>query len=231
MSVNKDASAFSALTENKTVLHLVIEGIVVFGMFYYFSSKNRKLTDHIEELTQRLEEYEERMNNIENVLKNVNLSFNQLAKQTQENFISLKSVVEENLLKTDINLRSANNRTSAKVVTQESQNKRNGSVSQLVKKSSPVEVTTKQTIDLQPIGAVMTMFVEEQPSQPLKTTQLFQPVMTPSEPRHAERGRSSPGATSLLQPLTRIEEVTEKNDDDSDVDIDIQDELNEMNNQ
>jgi hypothetical protein len=49
----------SKLVENKQLIHIVSEVVVLFGLTYYFSQKNKKLLEHIEDLAQRVEDQED----------------------------------------------------------------------------------------------------------------------------------------------------------------------------
>lgn len=66
------------LLDNKQLVHIVSEIAVIFGVIFYFSSKNKKLSSHIDELAQRLEQQEdiiqklsEKMNQLESGLQQV----------------------------------------------------------------------------------------------------------------------------------------------------------------
>ena len=49
----------SKFLENKQMVHIISETVVLIGMTFYFSQKNKKLTEKIEALSQRLEEQED----------------------------------------------------------------------------------------------------------------------------------------------------------------------------
>lgn len=49
----------SSLLQNKQVAHIATEIVVLIGLTFYFSSKNKKLLEHIEDLSQRLEDQED----------------------------------------------------------------------------------------------------------------------------------------------------------------------------
>lgn len=49
----------SKFLENKQMIHIISETVVLIGMTFYFSQKNKKLTEKIEALSQRLEEQED----------------------------------------------------------------------------------------------------------------------------------------------------------------------------
>lgn len=59
----------SKLLENKQVIHVATEIVVLIGIMFYFSSKNKKLVSHIEDLSQRLEDQEDLIQKHEQVIK------------------------------------------------------------------------------------------------------------------------------------------------------------------
>ena len=59
----------SKLLENKQIIHIATEIVVLIGITFYFSSKNKKLSTHIEDLSQRLEEQEDLIQNHERIIR------------------------------------------------------------------------------------------------------------------------------------------------------------------
>lgn len=59
----------SKLIDNKQIIHIASEIVVIIGITFYFSSKNRKLLEHIEDLSQRLEEQEDLIQKHEQIIK------------------------------------------------------------------------------------------------------------------------------------------------------------------
>jgi hypothetical protein len=59
----------SKLFENKQIIHIASEFVVLTGLTFYFSSKNKKLLEHIEDLSQRLEEQEDIIQKHDNSIK------------------------------------------------------------------------------------------------------------------------------------------------------------------
>jgi hypothetical protein len=49
----------SKLLDNKQIIHIVSEIIIIVGIVFYFTQKNKKLMNHINDLTQRIEEQED----------------------------------------------------------------------------------------------------------------------------------------------------------------------------
>lgn len=59
----------SKLVENKQLIHIATEIVVIFGITFYLTSKNRKLLEHIEDLSQRLEEQEDLIQKHDQIIK------------------------------------------------------------------------------------------------------------------------------------------------------------------
>lgn len=59
----------SKLLENKQIIHIVTEIITITVIIFYFSSKNKKLLGHIEDLSQRLEDQEDMIQKHELIIK------------------------------------------------------------------------------------------------------------------------------------------------------------------
>ena len=58
----------STILKNKQMIHIATEAIALIGLAYYFSSKNKKLLEHIEDLAQRLEEQEDMIKKHEEII-------------------------------------------------------------------------------------------------------------------------------------------------------------------
>jgi hypothetical protein len=59
----------SKLLENKQIIHIATEIVVLIGITFYFSSKNKKLSAHIEDLSQRLEDQEDLIQKHEQIIR------------------------------------------------------------------------------------------------------------------------------------------------------------------
>lgn len=59
----------SKFLENKQMIHIASEVVVLMGLTFYFSSKNKKLMGHIEELAQKVEAQEDQIQKLETSLK------------------------------------------------------------------------------------------------------------------------------------------------------------------
>lgn len=64
-------SVKSKILDNKQLIHIGCEVVVLAGLTFYFSSKNRKLMEHIEDLAQRLEEQEDHIQKLEQTVNNL----------------------------------------------------------------------------------------------------------------------------------------------------------------
>ena len=71
----------SKLLEKKDIIHITTEIVVLIGITFYFSSKNKKLLDHIEDLSKRIEEQEDIVQKHEKIImqlvQNINNQNNQ----------------------------------------------------------------------------------------------------------------------------------------------------------
>ena len=59
----------SKLIENKHIIHIASEIIVLLGLTFYFNQKNKKIMGHIQDLSQRIEEQEDLLQKHEQVIK------------------------------------------------------------------------------------------------------------------------------------------------------------------
>ncbi len=57
--------------ENKQMVHIASEVVVLLGLTFYFNQKNKKMMGHIEDLAQRLEDQEDLLQKHEQVIKNL----------------------------------------------------------------------------------------------------------------------------------------------------------------
>lgn len=59
----------SKFFENKQIIHIITEIVILIGITLYFSSKNKKLYEHIEDLSQRLEDQEDLIQKHEQIIR------------------------------------------------------------------------------------------------------------------------------------------------------------------
>jgi hypothetical protein len=75
----------SKLLEHKQIIHIASEVVVLSGLVFYFSSKNKKLLEHIEDLAQRMEDQEDQIQKLETAVKNIgNLVQNRILPSLQQ---------------------------------------------------------------------------------------------------------------------------------------------------
>jgi hypothetical protein len=97
----------SKIFENKTTLiHIASEIIVIIGISFYFSQKNKKLMGHINDLIQRIEDqediiqkHEQLINNLNNAINDINgkISNNKNLSIQPESNISIKNNIKQPL--------------------------------------------------------------------------------------------------------------------------------------
>ena len=59
----------SKLLENKQIIHIASEIVILLGLTFYFNQKNKKLLGYIEDLSQRVEEQEDLLQKHEEIIK------------------------------------------------------------------------------------------------------------------------------------------------------------------
>lgn len=73
--------------DNKQLIHIASEVVVLIGVIYHFSSKNKKLMGHIEELAQKIEDQELQIQEMKGLIKQLNqkvdVGFSQIAQTLQ----------------------------------------------------------------------------------------------------------------------------------------------------
>lgn len=72
--------------DNKQLVHIASEVVVLVGLTFYFSSKNKKLLSHIEELSHRIEDQEDHIQKLEVSLQQVNQKFDAFVQQVNAGF-------------------------------------------------------------------------------------------------------------------------------------------------
>ena len=176
------------LLENKQLVHIASEVVALVGLAFYFSSKNKQLLTHIEELSQRMEDQEDALQRVETTLQKVTQRLDALAQQTGQNLNMLTSglnqLMETRKKKTNLN--------------------------------SKVEVGTLSLQSISPLAVHVTS-----------------PIIESNERSGEKSGErrvsfSNPEATSKTIPS--VEEIEEDDEElsDSDLDVEIQAELDEL---
>jgi hypothetical protein len=67
----------SKMMENKQMIHIVSEIIVLGGLIYYFNQKNKKLLSHIQDLSRKIEEQEGILQKHEEIIIKISEFINQ----------------------------------------------------------------------------------------------------------------------------------------------------------
>jgi hypothetical protein len=106
----------SKIFENKQqIIHIAIEVIAVIAISFYFSQKNKKLMNQIEDLSHRIEEQEEIIEKHDKIIKKM-MSSIQMHETTIENLKSLRNTSPKKVSKnssTNVNMqKNINNQVS-----------------------------------------------------------------------------------------------------------------------
>jgi len=170
--------------DKTTMMHIAGEAIVVIGLVFYFSNKNKRLTSHIEELAQRIEEQEDQIQKLENSLSQINNVLSKLLHRME----------------------TPNNNLS--------QSQLNDNTISIKKKKNVVQTPVVQTPVVQ-TPVVQTPVVQT----PVVQTPVVQtPVIVSAFPLNFSKDKKQ---------VNQIKVIEE--DEESDLDEEIQSELNELN--
>jgi hypothetical protein len=80
------------LTENKQMLHITAEVVVILGVVFYFSSKHKQISSHVEDLSQRLEDRENNIKDLENKVNQLSSVLIEQKKQFEQMGFYLRSL-------------------------------------------------------------------------------------------------------------------------------------------
>lgn len=84
MSDSTSKKFSNMIRENKEVIRLVIECVVLVGVFYYFNKKISNLSKHIEEISQKLELQDDLIEKQNLTITELSLNLNSKVKSTQQ---------------------------------------------------------------------------------------------------------------------------------------------------
>lgn len=87
----------SKFLDNKQIIHIATEVVVLLGLVFYFSSKNKKLANSIEELAQRMEAYEEQIQKMESIISRMGEALNVMQRSLQSRVVPVNTVPMNNL--------------------------------------------------------------------------------------------------------------------------------------
>jgi nitrogen fixation/metabolism regulation signal transduction histidine kinase len=85
---------------DKQTIHIISEIVVIAGISFYFSSKNKQLLNHIEELAQKLEQQEDHIQKLELAIQQTNAKCDAIIQQMNSTFMQMG----QNLNQTNANL-------------------------------------------------------------------------------------------------------------------------------
>lgn len=81
--------------ENKELIHIVAEVVLFFGLVFYFSSQNKKLEKHIEDISTCLEEQTTKCTELEEKLKKTEGRLNQLSQYCSQSLGELSNMMKD----------------------------------------------------------------------------------------------------------------------------------------
>jgi len=100
----------SKILENKSfVIHIAAEIIIITGISFYFSQKNKKIMGHINDLIQRIEEQEDTIQKHEQLINNLTNALNDINNKITYNSTNIFKIPSED------NIRNTKKIPSAKV--------------------------------------------------------------------------------------------------------------------
>lgn len=79
----------------KDIIHVVSEIVIVIGITFYFSSKNRKMMSTIEELGKKIEEQDKMIQALKNSIQQIGNSLGQMNQKVQAHDNGLNMLVEK----------------------------------------------------------------------------------------------------------------------------------------
>jgi len=84
----------SKLLDNKQIIHIVSEIVIILGITFYFTQKNKKLMNHINDLTQRIEEQEDILQKHEQMITKLSSMIEELNSR-KSGFFPMDNFVKE----------------------------------------------------------------------------------------------------------------------------------------
>lgn len=70
--------------DNKQLIHIASEIVILLGMTFYFSSKNKTLTKHIEDLSTQMEKQDDRIQKLETTVQQLSNVLGQVSQGLQQ---------------------------------------------------------------------------------------------------------------------------------------------------
>jgi len=136
----------SKLMENKQMLHIVSEVVVLLGLTFYFNQKNKKMMGHIEDLAQRVEEQEDLLQKHEQIIRKLVDFINTLPPSNNGNSAGVPTGVP-----TDSEVQQIVNQTPSQVPTKTNKRKpAHKQVHKQVHKEPPMQTPAQSAPPSQP---------------------------------------------------------------------------------
>jgi uncharacterized protein YoxC len=191
--------------DNKQLIHIASEVVVLIGLTFYFSSKNKKLLGHVEELAQRLEEQEDRIQKLEVSIQQISQKMDSLVQQMNNGFMQ----IGQSLQQTNANVSELISREDEEIKKPVKTKKHTKPVTQ------PIYIHSKPILSES----------KEQSRQPPKV-QFTDP---PRVSKHISKNEKPEPEEEPEEELEEPEEELEEEElEDSDLDSEIRTELNEL---
>ena len=150
----------SKLLENKQLLHVASEVVILVSLVYYINQKNKKLMGYIEDLVQRIEEQDDMINRHEQFIKN----YLSIANQKNVQQPNIQTNIQPNLrqIPTKQNTNQSNDKSDRIDKPEKQKNTKQNLNKQLSnKKILPEQEIQIITISNAPESATNTSYIEE----------------------------------------------------------------------
>ena len=190
----------SKIFENKTMLiHIAAEFIVIIGLSFYFSQKNKKLMGHINDLIQRIEDQEDMLQKHEQLIINLNNAINDINAKLSNNK-NLSMNIEPNVT-------TKNNKKNVKQPLSHVQQQINNNRSKSNKEKTFKDAILKHMINPEPALGVEFHFISPSQVSLHKNNNIFEPK---------------------VEEIIDEEEVEEDENEDENLDDELEEELNDL---
>ena len=190
----------SKIFENKTFLiHIAAEIIIIIGVSFYFSQKNKKLMGHINDLIQRIEDQEDMLQKHEQLIINLNNAINDINAKLSNNK-NLSMNIEPNVT-------TKNNKKNVKQPLSHVQQQINNNRSKSNKEKTFKDAILIHMINPEPALGVEFHFISPSQVSLHKNNNIFEPK---------------------VEEIIDEEEVEEDENEDENLDDELEEELNDL---
>jgi hypothetical protein len=191
------------LMENKQMIHIASEIVVVIGLTFYFNQKNKKLMSHIEDLSQRIEEQEDLLQKHEQIIKKLVESIKQYQSEFNHNHKQRHSdYYEQPPPPQQIQMKHKKEIKPKSIVTKP-----------VLSKPEPKLIVTNPVVSKPEPKLIVTNPVVSKPDTKVTFKEEEQPRKLRSPPKYEEEHE---------------EEDEEEDEEDSDLDAELEEELKEL---